>query len=199
MVKPTYFIWWYRPEACDWKNKKNGLEIWYLLASHKWCDWTRFEESHQHFSMEGSSWVILTIYEHPTRPRTHSKVIGGWVVDGWMCSKEILEFLLGPNLEAWTEMNNLIKEILKPIEIVKICYKVAALCSCCTSCYCQAQFKSSSSSVQLRTETGPYNQCETHPPTPPHPGKYIWAPSRPPWKLKFGMEAVLTKLSQLAN
>ena len=44
------------------KQKKNGLEIRHLLASHKWCVWTRFEESHLPFSMEGCSWLILTIY-----------------------------------------------------------------------------------------------------------------------------------------
>ena len=44
------------------KTKKNGLEIRNLLASHEWWDWTRFEESHLHFSMEGCSWVILTVW-----------------------------------------------------------------------------------------------------------------------------------------
>ena len=32
-------------------------------------------------------------------------------------------------------------------------------------------------------------QCDT----PPHPGKYIWATSRLPRKLKFGMEALFNQ------
>ena len=32
-----------------------------------------------------------------------------------------------------------------------------------------------------------------HPPTPPHPDKYIWATSRPPRRLKFGMKTLFNK------
>ena len=41
-----------------------------------------------------------------------------------------------------------------------------------------------------------------YPPTPPHPGKYIWSTSKPPWKLKFGIEALFNQTkstSQLAS
>ena len=53
--------------------------------------------------------------------------------------------------------------------------------------FCQAQFQLASSvQVQLRTQI---SHCET----PPHPGKYIWAPCRLPRELKFGMEALFNQ------
>ena len=51
--------------------------------------------------------------------------------------------------------------------------------------------------VQLRTEISLIISVR-----PTHPGKYIWSTSRPPWRLKFGIEALFnqTKLtSQLAS
>ena len=63
-----------RPSFSPWT--KNVLEIQYLLASHKWCDWTRFEESHLHFSMEGFSWAILTIWRfNSSKPTSKSLLL----------------------------------------------------------------------------------------------------------------------------
>ena len=42
-------------------NKKNGLKIRHLLASHKGLEWTRFEETTWIFLMEWPSWWILAI------------------------------------------------------------------------------------------------------------------------------------------
>ena len=49
--------------------------------------------------------------------------------------------------------------------------------------------KFSASQVELRLALLSQN---THP-TPPHPDKYIWASSRLPLVLKFGMEALLNQ------
>ena len=57
--------------------------------------------------------------------------------------------------------------------------------------------KLSSSSVLVQSNLNwdlHYNHCKSHPPTqPPTPGKYIWASSKLPRKLKFGMEPLLNQ------
>ena len=40
---------------------KNGLKIRHLLASHKWVEWTGFEETTWIFLMELPSWWILAL------------------------------------------------------------------------------------------------------------------------------------------
>ena len=50
------------------------------------------------------------------------------------------------------------------------------------------QFSASPNEIWDNSE----NHWETHP-TPPNLGKYIWATSRPPLKLKFGMEALFNQ------
>ena len=66
--------------------------------------------------------------------------------------------------------------------------------------------KLSSSSVLVQSNlnwTLHYNHCKSHPPThlathPPTPGKYIWATSRLPSKLKFGIEALLNQTRSIS-
>ena len=58
----NYFIGYYALDTFYLINKKNGLKIRHLLASHEWVEWTQVEESTCIFSMERPSWWILAIW-----------------------------------------------------------------------------------------------------------------------------------------
>ena len=67
-----------------------------------------------------------------------------------------------------------------------MCFLILAICFLLSNY--QAQFQlASSSKVKLRAEISLIISVRSN------PGKYIWAPSRLPWKLKFGMEALFNQ------